>query len=179
MEGTTAQTQTIPRLDVDGPRPLSSPQERLFLLDRIMPGLGVYNVPTLIRVRTTLDADCLRAAFDTIVARHEILRTSMKLIDGEPMQQVASHGQIELEVTDLRAHPASDRLPEAERILAELAARPFDLGRDVLLRAGLVHIEREEDLLLVVFHHAASDHMSSTVLFNELDRLYRALAAGE
>jgi amino acid adenylation domain-containing protein len=179
MEAMRVQTRTIPRIEVDGPRPLSSPQERLFLLDRIMPGLGVYNVPTLVRVGATLDADLLRAAFDAVVARHEILRTSMRLIDGEPMQEVRPGGEVDLLVADLRTEPEHDRPQKADQILAELAVRPFDLGGDVLLRAGLVHIDHEEDLLLVVFHHTASDHMSSTVLFTELDRLYWALEAGE
>lgn len=176
MGETTA--QTIPRRRTEGLRPLSSPQERLFLLDRLMPGLGVYNVPTLVRLGTTLDADRLRAAFNATVARHEILRTSIKLIDGQPAQEVRPHGEIELTVADLRSEPEKSRRPEADRIFGELAARPFDLGGDVLLRAALVHLDHEEDLLLVVFHHAASDHVSSSVLFAELDRLYRALGDG-
>src|SRR5438477_7661419 len=44
----------------DGPAPLSSAQERLFLLDRMMPGVPVYNVPRLMRVGTTLDSNLLR-----------------------------------------------------------------------------------------------------------------------
>jgi hypothetical protein len=175
MDGTGVHAQTIPRRSAEGPWPLSSPQERLFLLDRITPGLPVYNVPTLVRLGITLDAERLRAAFDAIVQRHEILRTSIRLIDGVPAQDVLPHGEIELTVVDLRSHPEAGRRLEADRILAELAGRPFDLGGDVLLRAGLVHLDPQQDLLLVVFHHAASDHLSSGLLFAELDRLYRAL----
>ncbi len=170
--------ETIPRRTSVGPCPLSSPQERLFLLDRITPGLAVYNVPTLVRVGATLDAERLRAAFNAIVVRHEILRTSIRLIDGEPAQEVLPHGEIELAVADLRSQPEEGRRAEADRILGELAGRPFDLGGDVLLRAGLVHLDRGQDLLLVVFHHAASDHQSSRILFAELDQLYRAVGSG-
>ena len=60
---------TIARRLDDGPAPLSSPQERLFLLDQMMPGLAAYNVPTLVRVGTTLDAELLRDALNAIVAR--------------------------------------------------------------------------------------------------------------
>jgi amino acid adenylation domain-containing protein len=175
-EGTEAAT-IARRLD-DDPAPLSSPQERLFLLDQMMPGLAAYNVPTLVRVGTTLDARLLRDALNAIVARHEILRTSIRLIDGVPAQEVASDAEIELTVADLRSRPESERAGEAERILGDLARRSFDLSGDVLLRAGLVHLEQDEDLLLIVFHHAASDHASSAVLFAELDRLYGALRDG-
>jgi amino acid adenylation domain-containing protein len=176
---TEAHAPAIPRREGAGERrPLSSAQERLFLLDRIMPGLGVYNVPTLVRVRTTLDEDVLRRAFEHVVGRHEILRTAIHLVDGEPVQEVMSRTDVDLTVADLRTAPEEGRAAEAERLLAQVAARSFDLGGDVLLRAALVHMGEDDDLLLVVFHHAASDHRSGAILFSELDRIYDALTAG-
>jgi hypothetical protein len=166
------------RLDA-GPAPLSSSQERLFLLDQIMPGQSAYNVPTLVRVPTTLDADLLRAALNAIVARHEILRTKIRLIDGVPVQEVGDTAEADLTVADLRSTPSSERQAEAERLLGGLARRSFDLAGDVMMRAGLVHLDHDEDLLLVVFHHVASDHASSALLFAELDELYRSLREGE
>jgi amino acid adenylation domain-containing protein len=176
---TEAPGTTIPRAAGTGPRPLSSSQERLFLLDRIMPGLGVYNVPTLVRVGTSLDAEMLRQAFSAIVARHEILRTSIILRDGEPVSEVMSRTDVDLIVADLRDSPEELRQSEAERLLGEVVGRPFDLNGDVLLRAALVHVAADSDLLLVVFHHAASDHRASGVLFAELERIYDALRRGE
>jgi amino acid adenylation domain-containing protein len=161
-----------------GPAPLSSSQERLFLLDQIMPGQSAYNVPTLVRVPTTLDADLLRAALNAVVARHEILRTKIRLIDGVPVQEAAANAEVELTVADLRSAPSSDRRSEAERLLGDLARRSFDLAGDVMMRAGLVHLDQDEDLLLVVFHHLASDHASSALLFAELDELYSSLRDG-
>src|SRR6516165_7946537 len=84
----TADAQTIPRRRSDGPTRLSFPQERMFLLDQIMPGLGAYNVPTLVKVGAVLDAEKLSQAFGLIVARHEILRTRIRLLDGLPVQEV-------------------------------------------------------------------------------------------
>ncbi|MEA2125487.1 MAG: hypothetical protein QOI80_2269 [Solirubrobacteraceae bacterium] len=162
----------------DGAGPLSFPQERLFLLDRIMPGRSVYNVPTLVRVRATLDEDRLRQGLNAIVARHEILRSTIRLADGVPVQEVAAPGDVELAVWDLRDAPAEQREAEAEERLGELVRRPFDLSSDLLLRAALVHLAPDEDLLLIVFHHIGSDHVSSAILFKELDELYRASGNG-
>lgn len=159
--------------------PLSFPQERLLLLDRLAPGLPAYNVPTLVRVGASLDGAALRQAFDVIVARHEILRTKLDLMDGAPVQQVLPHRPFELAVADLRAVPAQTRGAEAQRLLGEFARRPFDLSGDVLLRATLVHLDADEDLLLTVFHHVASDHASSALLFAELEAAYGALISGE
>jgi amino acid adenylation domain-containing protein len=176
MTAAGSHTQTIRRQDHDGPRPLSYPQERLFLLDRIMPGLPAYNVPTLVRVGTTLDESRLAKALNTVVNRHEILRTRIRLIDGVPAQEVSGEAEVELLVSDLRSDP--DRESTAQALLGEFARRPFDLAGDVLLRAALVHLGPDEDLLLVIFHHVGSDHLSGTLLFAELDALYTALADG-
>jgi amino acid adenylation domain-containing protein len=178
MGNTGHPTQTIPRQAHDGPRPLSFPQERLFLLDRLMPGLPAYNVPTLVGVKKTLDDAYLKEALNAIVARHEILRTSIRLIDGAPAQDVSAPREVELTVWDLRSTPEQGRESEAEELLGALVRRPFDLSSDLLLRAGLVHLAPDEDLLLIVLHHIGSDHVSNTILFRELDELYGALTGG-
>ncbi len=165
------------RLD-DGPAPLSFPQERLFLLDQLMPGSSAYNVPTLYRIAATLDEATLRRAFDQVVARHEIVRTTIKLLDGAPVQEVNAPAPFELEVTDLRRDSLPDPDERAREILGELVRRPFDLAHDLLLRAALVHVRDGEDLLLVVLHHMASDHQSGGLLFSELDTAYTAIEQG-
>lgn len=177
MCATRADAPTIMRGSQDGPAPLSFPQERLFLLDQLMPGSSAYNVPTLYRVAANLDQDRLRQAFDYVLARHEILRTTFALKDGVPVQQVNAPVPFELTVSDLRGTSATDPDERAREILGELVRRPFDLAEDVLLRAGLVHVRDGEDLLLVVFHHMASDHQSGALLFAELDAAYAALEA--
>src|SRR4051794_31684455 len=149
----------------EGPAPLSFPQERLFLLDRIMPGIAAYNVPRLVRVRAPLDADALQRALDAIVARHDILRTRVRLDGTTPPQEVVADGHAEFAVSDLRDQPEAEREAHANRLIGELATRPFNLGADVPLRAALVRLASDETLLLVVSHHIASDHSSGQVLF--------------
>ena len=171
-------TQTILSNESDGPRRLSFPQERLFLLDRIMPGLGAYNVPTLVRVPATLDEEQLRRAFALVVDRHEILRTRLDLVDGTPVQETFDAPPFELTVADLRSLPRDEAQARADDLLGELVGRAFSLAGDVLLRAALVHLAPDEDLLLVVFHHMGSDHLAAGLLFAELDEPYRALSDG-
>jgi hypothetical protein len=175
----SAFTPTIPRRPADEPGRLSFPQERLFLLDRIMPGLAAYNVPTLVRVPARLDAERLRRACRLVVARHEILRTRISLLDGDPVAAVAEDLEVPLTVHDVGSVAESERHAKATELLGELARRPFDLGADNLLRVGLVHVSDAEDLLLVVLHHIGSDHVSSALLFDELDVAYEALGAGD
>ena len=174
----SAEEQTIVRNQSDGTRRLSFPQERMFLLDRIMPGLGAYNVPTLVRIRATLEDETLRRAFEIVVERHEILRTRLALIDDTPVQEAFEAPPFALTVADLRALPRGEAQVKADELLGELAGRPFALTGDVLLRAALVHLADDEDQLLVVFHHMGSDHLAAGLLFEELDESYRALTDG-
>ncbi len=173
-----ADAATIRRQQDDGPAPLSFPQQRLFLLDQIMPGSSAYNVPTLYRIDATLDEHKLRQAFECVVERHEIVRTTIKLVDGSPVQEVNAAARFELETTDLRQASLPDPDDRARAILGELVARPFDLSHDLLLRAALVHVRDGEDLLLVILHHMASDHQSGGLLFAELDEAYAAIEQG-
>src|SRR5690348_5404736 len=97
---------TIPSRPRAGAAALSYPQERLFLLDRIMPGIPAYNVPHLYRVPAAVDPAILARAFDAIVVRHEILRTRVRLQAGAPVQEVAPEGHVELLAVDLRDRPS-------------------------------------------------------------------------
>jgi amino acid adenylation domain-containing protein len=178
MCAASADAPAITRQFDDGPIPLSFPQERLFLLDQIMPGSSAYNVPTLYEIGATLDEHKLRRAFDYVVGRHEIVRTTIRLIDGAPVQEVNAPAPFELAVTDLREASLPDPDGHAREILGELVRRPFDLAHDLLLRAALVHVRDGEDLLLVVLHHMASDHQSGGLLFAELDAAYAAIEHG-
>jgi amino acid adenylation domain-containing protein len=175
---TATHAPTIPRREGGRPRPLSFPQERLFLLDRIMPGLGAYNVPTLVRARATLDDDRLRRAFALVVERHEILRTRLDLVEGTPVQEAFEAPPFDLTVEDLRSLARTEAQARADELVGELAGRAFALSGDVLLRAALVHVADDEDFLLVVFHHMGSDHLAAALLFAELDEAYRALGEG-
>ena len=178
MTSSGAYSPTISRREDRGPRPLSFPQERMFLLDRIMPGLPAYNVPTCVQVHGTLDPELLRKACELVVERHEILRTTFRLIDGAPVQEVAPNRRFELTVVDLRSGPAAEREQRAHDAFADLARQPFDLGTDPLLRVALAHLSDDEDRLLIVFHHMGSDHAASGILFSELDEIYGALERG-
>jgi amino acid adenylation domain-containing protein len=179
MRAAGVEGSTIARRLDSGPAPLSSSQERLFLLDQLMPGQSAYNVPTLVRVGATLDQELLQAALNAIVSRHEVLRTRIHLVDGTPVQEVDAEAEVQLSVADLRSYAEPERGAQAERMLGELACRGFDLANDVLLRAGLVHVGEDDDLLLIVFHHLASDHASGSLLFDELDLLYTSLVDGD
>ncbi len=157
--------------------PLSSAQERLWVLDRMYPGSANYSITKVHRLRGPLDLENLRRACDLIATRHEILRTRYVATDGEPVQVVDPPGPIRFAVVDL-SERAGDGQAEAARIAQEEAAHSFDLATEPVWRTTVVRMSPEEHILITVVHHIASDGWSLPILFSELSSTYNALLGG-
>ena len=159
-----------------GPPPLSFGQERLWLEHRLEPASAAYNLPMTVRLDGRLDADALARALTEIVRRHEVLRTLFRDTGGRGAQVIRTAGPPPPLIDLLRlAHAAPDA---ARRIGAADARRPFDLAAEPPLRAALVRAGRRRHLLLLTFHHIASDGWSDAVFFRELGALYDAFSGG-
>ncbi len=149
--------------------PLSLAQRRLWLLDRLG-SAGMYNVPIALRLNGKLRREALTAAVADVVARHEVLRTLLPEVDGEPYQLVLDGVSIEVDVRDV----ADSELSE---VLSAATALPFDLAVEPPLRAVLYVLGEDEHLLLLVLHHIAGDAASVPVLLRDLGVAYRARLA--
>ncbi|MDB6023150.1 MAG: Malonyl CoA-acyl carrier protein transacylase, partial [Pedosphaera sp.] len=158
--------------------PVSFAQQRLWLLDRLEPGSSVYNVPAPARLRGRLDVEALRRALNEIVRRHEPLRTTFAAAEDAPVQVITPEARLEVPLIDLSHLPESAREAEAMRLLQEDARKPFDLTKDLMLRAGLLRLGPEEHLLMMTMHHIASDGWSIGVFYRELQILHEAFSHG-
>jgi amino acid adenylation domain-containing protein len=174
LEGARAGNH-IPRLGPEEAAPLSFAQERMWLLDRMLSNVTVYNVPRLLRVRGRVDEAALRSALDVVASRHAAIRTGISLVDDTLVQRVYDDRKIELEVHDLS--DSQEAPAEADRLVSELAWRRFDLELDTLVRAALIRMD-DHDLLLLVSHHLVSDHGSGSILLDELSEAYDAACSG-
>jgi amino acid adenylation domain-containing protein len=155
-----------------GPIPLSFAQRRLWFLERLGASVA-YHIPIAIRFEGALDRGALVRALHEIARRHETLRTTFELQNGEPMQVVHAHVDFVLNACDLRAEV--DRLAG---LLAEDARVPFDLTRGPLWRVKLFQLDQEDHVLAVTFHHIIADGWSLDVFLRELAALYTAFRKG-
>jgi amino acid adenylation domain-containing protein len=130
------------------------------------------------RLRGQLDESSVRGALDTLVSRHEVLRTVFVAVDGEPLQQIAAGGRFALRAFDLRGCEQAEREAQTLRHKREEAHERFDLQRGPLIRGRLLRLEDEEHVLLVTIHHIVADGWSLGVFFKEFAQLYRALREG-
>ncbi|RFU83415.1 amino acid adenylation domain-containing protein [Streptomyces triticagri] len=170
--------QGIEPADRDRSLPLAAAQQRLWFLDQLNPGSAAYNAPLALRLTGPLDTAVLERALGAVVARHEILRTRYGSADGLPFQIVDAPGPVPLPVTDLRELPAAEREPRAAELIAEEAARPFDLGTGPVFRAALFRLAADEHILLLNMHHIATDGWSTAIISQEVTARYAAEAAG-
>jgi len=159
-----------------GDLPLSFAQQRLWILDRLLPDKAVYNIPSLWRLHGKLDVEALRGSIQTLVERHETLRTRFVLNAEGPMQVVGPAHPVTLPITDLGALPQAERALRARELFEKEADRAFDLKAGPVLRTQLLRIERDEHWLLFNVHHIASDGWSLGVLWRELSSAYNAFA---
>ncbi len=159
--------------------PASSSQERMWFLHHYAPESAVYCVPSAFRLDGPLNVSWLKAAFDTVIQRHDILRTTFALEKGALHQCVAPVSNFQLQEISLETIPAGGRLAAAERIFDEETGRPFDLTGTPPFRAVLVRLQPTVHALLLASHHIISDGWSRSNLYRELATTYAALAAGQ
>ena len=171
--------RTIPRRATRDTAPLSFAQQRLWFLDQLEPGSAVYNVPGALRLRGSLDVGTLGQSLHEIMRRHESLRTTFSMVEGEPVQVISPSVSVPFHVMDLTECPESEREGEARRLASEEARRPFDLTQGPLLRTTLIRLGKEDHVLLLTMHHIVSDGWSMGVLYRELSVLYEAFSKGQ
>ncbi|MFR9752289.1 amino acid adenylation domain-containing protein [Nocardia sp. 004] len=156
------------------PSPLSAAQRRMWFVQRLDPADTTLNVCVAYRLSGALDADRLRAAFATVVARHEILRTTYQVdADGEPYQVARDDAEPAWQQHDLTELPQASANIRVEVLARREFARPFDLTTELPLRATLVRTGATEHVLILVVHHIGWDDDSWPVFFAELDAAYR------
>ncbi|MEP6703342.1 MAG: condensation domain-containing protein, partial [Acidobacteriota bacterium] len=155
--------------------PLSFAQQRLWILAQLDPGSAVYNVSRALHMQGELNVAALRQTLNTIVARHEVLRGSFDLVDGEPVQLIAPDLEIDIPVVDLERLPESERQGEVTRFVNADGQRPFDLTRGPLLRASLLKLHSNDHVLLLTMHHIVSDGWSLGILVKEMTAIYQAI----
>jgi amino acid adenylation domain-containing protein len=163
----------------DRPLPLSFSQRRLWFLHELDPGLTAYNIPATFRITGSLNIPILEQALNEIIKRHEVLRTRIVAIDGQPFQEIISNLSFRLPVLDLSVLPRAEATSEVEQYSGEDARQPYKLSEAPLMRAKLLRLAEDNHVLILNFHHIVFDGSSLVVFYRELTTVYAAFLASE
>lgn len=172
-------TMALARVSREIELPLSFQQLQLWISEQLEPGSSLFNIPSAYSLEGSLDIPALERAINEIIRRHESLRTTFMVKDGSPVQIIAPDTDFKLPVINLRETPKAERKLAIQRIIAEEARQPFDLSKDLLLRARILVVKEQEYVALFTMHHIASDGWSIGILINELTSLYMAFRENE
>lgn len=159
---------------------MSFAQQRLWFIDQLQGGSPEYNMPMAYQVSGILDLTLLSRVFNTIIARHQILRTGYIEKEGHTLQHVHSMEEVNFKLVeyDIRHLEEQQQVLESKQLLASDVSEMFDLSSGVMLRVSYIKQREAKGILLFNMHHIASDGWSMQVLSKEFFTLYHAYVKG-
>jgi non-ribosomal peptide synthetase component F/thioesterase domain-containing protein/acyl carrier protein len=155
--------------------PASVAQRRFWLLSTVASGSPILNMPACVRISGALSTHLLEKSCQLLIDRHEILRTTLRREGDDLVQICASHYAFTLRISDLSGVATAERERQLTEMIHQEAERAFDLSQSVPFRIQLICLSKDEHVLIVTIHHAASDGWSQGVLQRELWTIYHAL----
>jgi NRPS condensation-like uncharacterized protein len=154
--------------------PLSYGQQALWFLYQSMPATAAYSIAFTARIRSQVDVGALQRAFQVLVNRHPALRTTFKIINGTPVQEIHGYQDLCFQQEDV----ASLDEEALHRRVVEVYQQPFNLEQGPVFRVNLFTRSAQDCVLLLTMHHTISDFWSLLILLDEFQVLYSAEQSG-
>jgi amino acid adenylation domain-containing protein/thioester reductase-like protein len=170
--------QAIPPRPGGGPAPLSFAQQRLWFLEQLVPDSHLYVMYQAVRMTGALDVAVLHRSINELVRRHEVLRSTIAVVDGQPVQRAAPALEIPLPTVSLEALDPAEREQAMRDAVLACSQQPFDLASGPLLRTTLIRLSPREHVLVLTMHHIVADSWSLGLMMREVTALCAAYAAG-
>ena len=149
---------------------LSHAQKRLWFLDKLIPNSTSYNIHGDVLIEGDLDLDAVKIAMQTVVNRHESLRTTFSTRDDHPVQIIAEQVDVDIPVVELSDTADDDAY--IDQLMDKEAATPFNLETCPLFRMKILKLSGGKYLLMLTMHHIISDGWSLEVLIRDMASAY-------
>ncbi len=158
--------------------PSSAAQRRFWVLEEFSRGNPALHMRACVRLTGSLSIATLERSLQSLVDRHESLRTTFEREHGEVIQLIAPSQTISLPVTSLEDIAEADREVRLWVAIRKEASVAFDLVRGPLIRSHLFRLRPQEHALVITTHHILTDGWSQNVIQRDLWTIYEALAGG-
>lgn len=173
QQSPTPKEAPITRVSRDSNRfPMSFAQQRLWFLDRLDSSTAFYNLAAYIELDGQLNIQALEQALDSLIKRHETLRTTFAEENGQGLQIIHPHISVQLPQADI-SHQVDQKTALVQLSKAD-AQHIFDLENGPLIKTTLVKLAAEKHQLLLTMHHIIADGWSAQVFASELSQFYAA-----
>lgn len=144
---------------------VSPAQKRIYVLEQLNEKNTTYNISQALLIEGNLCKEKIEETLNRLINRHESLRTSFVMIDGQPMQKIHEDISIKIAYKELGEE-------DIEKEIGKLIM-PFNLSEAPLLRAGLIKIKENENVFVMDIHHIIADGTSMNILLKEFITLYQ------
>ncbi|RUT44539.1 amino acid adenylation domain-containing protein [Paenibacillus anaericanus] len=156
--------------------PLSFSQQRLWFMYQWEPDSPSYNIPCVFRIPVELNIALLEQSLNVLVERHEILRTTYKMVqEEETVQVIHPFSPLSLQVFDLSSLSEKDKKRQMETLIKQKSMIPFKLENELPIKAHLLTLNSQEHYLFLNIHHIACDGWSLGIIMSEIQQSYKAL----
>ena len=173
----TVDLEIIP-VSRDQDLPLSFAQQRLWFLQQLSPDSHSYNLLEALRLEGSLNLLALEQSLSELIRRHEILRTTFPMVEGQPIQRIAPPSPVSLPLEDLQGLSKNEQTEHLQEIAIAFSLKPFNLAKESLVQFKLIKLGSQEYVLLLKMHHIIYDGWSLSIFFDELSQLYAAFVRG-
>lgn len=175
-EDTIDSVQTITHLDSNtNIYPLSPGQKRLWFVENFEPGSRAYNMPFDYSIKGELDELIFEKSIETLINRHESLRTVIQTSGSDPVQKVLDPYPFHLPVEHLEHLTEEEKTNQAEKHSSENEMHIFNLETGPLFICKLLKLSATEWIFLMNLHHSITDGWSVKIMVDELGQIHTAL----
>ncbi|PEY73226.1 non-ribosomal peptide synthetase [Bacillus thuringiensis] len=157
----------------------SSAQRSMWFFDQLTPGEGAYNILSVFEFSGKLNALALENSLEELIERHEALRTTFEMIEGELMQLIHPKALPSFFYESIRNHDKRENSNYVREIIQAETERVFDLERGPLLITRLIEVAEEKYVFIVNIHHIVTDLWSLEIFMKELISLYHSYTSGD
>jgi len=146
----------------------------MWIQEQLEPNQPISNIPIVLEINGYLSISALSKSINSIIVKHEILRTIYFIEDGKPRQKILSPKKISIPVIDV--HDLSS--DEVNDIISDEANKCFNIEKDLMIRVMALKISDSKYKVIITQHHLASDAWSLNLLIGELGEFYKAYLDG-
>lgn len=179
MDKQQATKQDIEKIPSGKDAPLSFGQQRLWFLQQLYPENSFYNYAETYHFKGSLAIDSLVACFETLLNRHDGLRTVFSSKNGQAVQYVTNEANFDFKQFDLENTADEEKEKAALAIAQNESTRSFNLSEGPLTRISIIRLNTQHHIVVFTIHHIITDEGSMELLINELAELYKANLSGD
>ncbi len=171
--GKTVKREKIEKRENKQDFPVSVQQKQLWFLQQLAPSSSFYNMPSALKLEGKTNITALEFALNSVIRRHEVMRSYFCIVDGKPVQKIRSELNLKIELHDFSTIPKDNIEKKIRDFLASEIHKPFNLEKGPLIRSSILRVSETEHILLINMHHIIADGWSVGVIIPEFSYFYQ------